>query len=203
MNGSVLIQSLKQLWGIIVLEYKYRGNLPSIESYHSQVKYALPFSGEWVVANGGVTEKNSHSWEIPTQRYAYDFVILDGAGSSFRGEETEAGSFYCYGRDILAPADGTVAEICTGNPDSRITKNRTASCNARDIRGNYVLICHSADEYSLLAHLKPDSIQVSVGQSIKRENRSLSVEIRGIPRSHISIFRCSWEKAFIPLPGCR
>ena len=40
MNGSVLIQSLKQLWGIIVLEYKYRGNLPSIESYHSQVKYA-------------------------------------------------------------------------------------------------------------------------------------------------------------------
>lgn len=57
MNGSVLIQSLKQLWGIIVLEYKYRGNLPSIESYHSQVKYALPFSGEWVVANGGVTEK--------------------------------------------------------------------------------------------------------------------------------------------------
>ena len=70
MNGSVLIQSLKQLWGIIVLEYKYCGNLPSIESYHSQVKYALPFSGEWVVANGGVTEKNSHSWEIPTQRYA-------------------------------------------------------------------------------------------------------------------------------------
>ena len=38
MNGSVLIQSLKQLWGIIVLEYKYRGNLPSIESYHPQVK---------------------------------------------------------------------------------------------------------------------------------------------------------------------
>ena len=32
MNGSVLIQSLKQLWGIIVLEYKYRGNLTVLKA---------------------------------------------------------------------------------------------------------------------------------------------------------------------------
>ena len=56
----------------------------------------------------------SHSWEIPTQRYAYDFVILDENGKSFCGEETEPSSFYCYGKDILAPADGVVAEIGTG-----------------------------------------------------------------------------------------
>ena len=83
MSGAILIQSLKQLWGMIVLEYKYHGNLPNIENYHTQVKYSLPFDGEWVVANGGVTEKTSHSWEIPTQRYAYDFIILDNTGSSF------------------------------------------------------------------------------------------------------------------------
>ena len=93
MSGAILIQSLKQLWGMIVLEYKYHGNLPNIENYHTQVKYSLPFDGEWVVANGGVTEKTSHSWEIPTQRYAYDFIILDNTGSSFKGIETEAGSF--------------------------------------------------------------------------------------------------------------
>ena len=85
MSGAILIQSLKQLWGMIVLEYKYHGNLPNIENYHTQVKYSLPFDGEWVVANGGVTEKTSHSWEIPTQRYAYDFIILDNTGSSLRG----------------------------------------------------------------------------------------------------------------------
>lgn len=170
MSGAILIQSLKQLWGMIVLEYKYHGNLPNIENYHTQVKYSLPFDGEWVVANGGVTEKTSHSWEIPTQRYAYDFIILDNTGSSFKGDETEAGSFYCYGRDILAPADGSVAEICTGNLDSGITKNRAVSCKARDIRGNYILICHSDQEYTLSAHLKPDSIQVSVG-AIRKKGR--------------------------------
>ena len=200
MSGAILIQSLKQLWGMIVLEYKYHGNLPNIENYHTQVKYSLPFDGEWVVANGGVTEKTSHSWEIPTQRYAYDFIILDNTGSSFKGDETEAGSFYCYGRDILAPADGSVAEICTGNLDSGITKNRAVSCKARDIRGNYILICHSDQEYTLSAHLKPDSIQVSVGQSVKRGEKIAEC---GTPRSRISIFRCSLGKAFIPLPGCR
>ena len=72
MNRAVLIQSLKQMWGIILLEYRYHGNLPDIE-YSPAVQYSLPFEGEWVVINGGVTKETSHSWEIPTQRYAYDF----------------------------------------------------------------------------------------------------------------------------------
>lgn len=83
MKRSILKQSLKQLWGIIVLEYKYHDRLPDIENYQSINQYSLPFEGKWTVVNGGVTEKLSHSWEIPTQRYAYDFVILDENGKSF------------------------------------------------------------------------------------------------------------------------
>ena len=99
MKRSILKQSLKQLWGIIVLEYKYHDRLPNIETYQSINQYSLPFEGKWTVVNGGVTEKLSHSWEIPTQRYAYDFVILDENGKSFCGEETEPSSFYCYGKE--------------------------------------------------------------------------------------------------------
>ena len=201
MSGAILIQSLKQLWGMIVLEYKYHGNLPNIENYHTQVKYSLPFDGEWVVANGGVTEKTSHSWEIPTQRYAYDFIILDNTGSSFKGDEPEAGSFYCYGRDILAPADGSVAEICTGNLDSGITKNRAVSCKARDIRGNYILICHSDQEYTLSAHLKPDSIQVSVGQSVKRGEKIAECGNSGNTSEPHLHFQVQLGKSFYSSPG--
>lgn len=168
MKRSILKQSLKQLWGIIVLEYKYHDRLPDIKNYQSINQYSLPFEGKWTVVNGGVTEKLSHSWEIPTQRYAYDFVILDENGKSFCGEETEPSSFYCYGKDILAPADGVVAEIGTGNPDSQITEERTVSCDAEDIRGNYILIEHTGQEYSLLAHLQPDSILVTEGQRVQR-----------------------------------
>lgn len=201
MNKAILIQSLKQLWGIIVLEYKYKEKLPSIETYHSQVKYSLPFSGEWVVANGGVTEKTSHSWEIPTQRYAYDFIILDEAGKSFEGDETRADSFYCYGKDILAPADGIIVELGVGNPDSEITKERRAACNAHDIRGNYILISHSDNEYSLFAHLKPDSALVSVGQSVKRGEKLAECGNSGNTSEPHLHFQIQLGKSFYSSPG--
>ncbi len=168
MNPSVLIQSIKQICGIIKLEYKRQGELPNKDNYSCAVNYSLPFNGEWTVVNGGVTQNDSHSWEIPTQRYAYDFIILDKSGKSFNGEETSPGSFYCYGKDILAPADGIVVEVGDGNPDSKITVDRKATCASSDIRGNYVLTQHGKGEYSLLAHLKPDSIKVSVSQHVSR-----------------------------------
>lgn len=168
MNFTIFLQSLKQMWGIIAIEYKYQGKLPNIENYQSKVKYSLPFEGKWYVANGGITQETSHSWEVPTQRYAYDFIKLDIDGNSFCGNETEAEAFYCYGQNILAPADGTVVEVLTGKPNSKITPSRAATCAANDIRGNYLLICHADNEYSLLAHLKPDSILVSEGQFVRR-----------------------------------
>ena len=168
MNKAILIQSLKQIWGIIVMEYRYHGDFPNPENYQSNIRYALPFHGPWTVVNGGVSEKTSHSWEIPTQRYAYDFLILDEEGKSFRGEGTAPEDFYCYGKEILAPADGIVAEVCTGNPDSSITAERKGACSGSDIRGNYVLLCHGEKEYALLAHLKPESVTVTVGQSVKK-----------------------------------
>ena len=77
MNKAVLIQSLKQMWGIIVMEHRYRGHFPDVDHYKSENDYTLPFHGAWTVVNGGVSKKTSHSWDIPTQRYAYDFLILD------------------------------------------------------------------------------------------------------------------------------
>ena len=88
-------------------------------------------------------QETSHSWEVPTQRYAYDFIILDEHGKSCRGDEISPSAFYCYGQDILAPADGKIAEVGKGHPDSVITPERSVSCVAKDIRGNYILIQHS------------------------------------------------------------
>ena len=146
MNIFIVGQSFKQLWGLIVLGRKYKGKYPEAGHYRGTVKYSLPFRGQWVAVNGGVTPEVSHSWQIPTQRYAYDFVILDSTGKSCRSGDTEPSAFYCYGQDILAPADGTVMETGTGRPDSKITADRKASCAARDIRGNYILIQHAAGE---------------------------------------------------------
>lgn len=201
MGISLLLQSLKQMWGMIVLEYKYQGKLPNPENYHSSIKYSLPFYGKWVVLNGGITERLSHSWDIPTQRYAYDFVVLDDAGSSFYGEETEVKSFYCYGKNILAPADGIIVEVGTGTPNSRITKNRDVSCSARDMRGNYILIRHADHEYSLLAHLKPDSILVTVGQTVKRGEKVAECGNSGNTTEPHLHFQVQMGTSFYSSPG--
>lgn len=201
MKNAIWIQSLKQIWGRRVLKHKLHGAFPNTGNYHAEVKYSLPFRGAWVVANGGITQKTSHSWDIPSQRYAYDFIILDKAGRSFGGKETEPSSFYCYGKDILAPADGTVAEVRVGEPDSRVTKDRAACCAARDIRGNYILIRHTENEYSLLAHLKPGSILVSAGQTVKRGDKVAECGNSGNTTEPHLHFQVQLGKSFYTSPG--
>ena len=41
----------------------------------SKNKYYLPMKGIWYIEFGGTKKKNSHSWDIIGQRYAYDFEI--------------------------------------------------------------------------------------------------------------------------------
>ncbi len=167
-NFSVFLQSLKQLWGMLVIPLRYGSNLPDAENYQCKVKYSLPFHGTWTVVNGGIDKTSSHSWEINTQRYAYDFVILDEKGYSSSGENKKTADYYCYGKKILAPADGEVVELQDKHPDSLLLGDGQVDCSAKDIRGNYILIRHADKEYGLLAHLQPESIRVKVGDTVKR-----------------------------------
>lgn len=168
MNKALFFQTLRQMQGIIALERRYHGALPNTDSFRSPIDFSLPFAGEWTVVNGGVTQALSHSWDVPTQRYAYDFLILDAGGRSSRSDKLTPDAFYCYGQPVLAPADGIVAEVLDGAPDSRISRRRRVSCQAPDLRGNYVLLHHGGDLYTLLAHLRPHSIRVAVGQRVRR-----------------------------------
>ncbi len=167
-NFSVFRQSLKQIGGMLTAPFRYGFHMPNAENYQCKVQYSLPFQGAWTAVNGGIDKKHSHSWSIQTQRYAYDFVILDEEGHSFSGEDTKLTNYYSYGREILAPADGEVVEIRDKYPDSPLLGRGQADCSARDIRGNYILIRHADKEYGLLAHLKPGSVCVKVGDTVKR-----------------------------------
>lgn len=167
-NSAVFFQSLKQMFGNLIISLRYGSRIPGAENYNGSVKYSLPFRGTWTVVNGGVEEAASHSWQILTQRYAYDFIIIDEEGKSFSGSRTNHEDYYCYGKEVLAPADGEVVEASDKYPDSAILESGEANCAARDIRGNYVLIRHADREYSLLAHLKQGSIRVKPGDAVKR-----------------------------------
>ena len=80
-------------------------------------------------------------------------------------------NYYCYGREVLAPADGVVVDVRTDCNDSIIMGGGKTDPLIKDIRGNYIVIQHAENEYSCLAHLKPDSISVKIGEHVKRKQK--------------------------------
>ena len=163
----VFYVSLLQIFGMLYTRIIHRFKLPSKETYACETDYILPFIGKWSVMNGGVTKTLSHSWGILSQRYAYDFLILDGDGKSFDRDSKTVQDYYCYGQEIVAPADGIVVNCSNVSKDSRVN-GRKAFCDAWDIRGNFIVIKHNEKEYSAIAHIAPGSISVKVGDAVKR-----------------------------------
>ena len=141
--------------------------LPSEQNYNCKVDYILPFEGKWTVFNGGIGQGLSHSWGIIPQRYAYDFIIVDDKGKSFAGDNKKLESYFCYGKNIIAPADGTVVQVSNNHKDSRVTGEKVY-CDTWDIRGNFIVLEHAKDEYSVCAHLIPGSIPARKGDSVKQ-----------------------------------
>ncbi|WP_343186898.1 M23 family metallopeptidase [Anoxynatronum sibiricum] len=160
--------SFLQIVGLLRIRKKYGKDLPDRHGFHSTVVYDLPFEGAWTVVNGCFTEEFSHSWGIPTQRYAYDFLMLDQNGQSYSGDPKNVESYYCYAQTILAPADGEVVEVAAHEAETILLGKGRFFNQASQIAGNYVVIKHGEAEYSTLAHLKKDSILVKVGATVLR-----------------------------------
>jgi murein DD-endopeptidase MepM/ murein hydrolase activator NlpD len=149
--------------------------IADVPSYRRKTRYSLPFrtpaEGEWYVFNGGPDEQTSHSWDLVSQRYAYDFVVVGVALRRWR-EGTEGrklADYLCYGEPVLAPADGVVVAVEDGIRDAPRPGTGWLDPFARHIAGNHVVIEHADEgEYSFLAHLAPGSISVGVGERVSR-----------------------------------
>lgn len=145
-----------------------RRAVPEAGAYRQKARYTLPFDGEWLVMNGGVTPDTSHSWELAGQRFAYDFVVADGEGRRHVDDGTRPEHYLAHGRPVLAPADGTVVAVRDGVRDAPRPGTGWLDWRARDFRGNWVAIRHAGGEHSFLAHLVPGSVRVAPGDRVRR-----------------------------------
>lgn len=131
--------------------------------YQTKTKLILPFRGTWMVSNGGRTvETNNHmkfaDGDGPkNQLYAYDFR----RGHTGSGEKLE--DYDVFGEDVLVPGDGVVIQIIDGAIDV-LPGERDRGVGV----GNMVIIDHQNGEYSLLCHFKHNSVQVKVGDHVKK-----------------------------------
>ncbi|HVV66646.1 MAG TPA: M23 family metallopeptidase [Candidatus Saccharimonadales bacterium] len=138
--------------------------MPLQAPLRNETELHLPFTGEWLCFWGGDTGRlNYHRLHnAPDQRFAFDFVKVDGSGSFYREDFPANANSYSFGSPIVSPAPGLVIDAMDELPDGEPgMPNETV----RAI-GNYVLIRHKEGEYSVLAHLQQGSVRVALAQSV-------------------------------------
>lgn len=161
---------------------EFTGSIP-IKSEFAQNKYIFPLRGVWY-AGWGASFHTGHRWAIP-EEFALDIAKIGESGLSHKGDGTRFNDYYAYGADVLAAANGRVTSVASDQPEDpsamqlpnesqeayftrlqkeqaeRLAKGLTA------IAGNYVMIDHGKNEYSLYAHLQPGSVRVHIGDQVK------------------------------------
>ena len=129
---------------------------------HTTLTYQFPFNDEWFVYWGGDNELFNYHYPIETQRYAYDFIKINkDSGMSYFEDGMRCKHYYAYNTPVYAPLNGVVVDI-----ENNIKDNRIGQTNQRQPLGNYVMIKHSTNEFSLIGHLKQHSIKVNIGDEI-------------------------------------
>lgn len=130
----------------------------SIDTEKPAATVRLPADQELTVVWGGDTKEVNNHVSTPDQRWAYDFLATPYFSNSTRLED-----YGCYGMPVVAPAAGSVSIAHDGEPDG----TPTILPNVAEMRGNFVAIKMETGTYLLIAHLKPGSVVVKTGETVK------------------------------------
>lgn len=126
-------------------------------------KLILPFEREWDVFWGGDTKENNYHVAVQSQKNAFDFLIQDKTGKSFKNNGQSNEDFYCFGENILSPCDAEAVMVIDGVKD-----NIPGEMNSFFATGNTVVLKTKNNEYIYLCHFKKHTIRVKEGQQVKQ-----------------------------------
>jgi urea transporter len=138
-------------------------NLYSYQSFTKRfpnfgwLQIKLPFMGEWYVSQGHDGDQ-THKGEWSD---AWDFVIINRDLSQYTYAGNNLKDYYCFGQNIIAPADGSVIVAEDG-----INDNNVGEVNTLKNWGNTVIIKHAEGLYSKMCHLQKGSITVKPGDNV-------------------------------------
>lgn len=146
--------------GLFVKPFK-EDNLPKLE--RNETKLILPFNGEWTVFWGGDTKELNYHIESEAQKNAFDIVITDKNGKTFKTDGKTNEDYYAFGKELIAPCDAEVVLVVDGIKD-----NTPGELNPIYIPGNTVILKTENNEFLFFAHFKQNSIVVKQGQKVKQ-----------------------------------
>jgi hypothetical protein len=101
------------------------------------------------------------------QRFAIDYVQVNAQSRRFEGDSLDNKSYFAYGRDALAVADGIVVAVKDSIPEN-VPGSRAVPITLETVGGNYVILDLGRGRYAFYAHLIPGSLRVRVGDRVRR-----------------------------------
>ncbi|MFN5857109.1 MAG: urea transporter [Pseudanabaenaceae cyanobacterium] len=154
--GQKLLARYPQASPEQTLDYEITARLRTRENYRA---IGLPFAGKWQVWQG-VDGRWTHQglW-----RYAYDFVLCDEEGQTYRNEGIQLSDYYAFQKPILSPVSGWVTRVVNDLPDCAI-----GTVDHVHNWGNYVLIYDERGFYVEISHFAQNTIIVKQGERINQ-----------------------------------
>lgn len=129
----------------------------------NKTSLSLPFKGEWTVFWGGDTREQNYHVDSEAQKNAFDMVITDSEGKSYRTDGKTNEDYYAFGKELIAPCDAEVVQVVDGIKD-----NLPGEMNPIYVPGNTVILKTANNEYLFFAHFKQNSIVVEQGQKVQQ-----------------------------------
>jgi urea transporter len=138
------------------LDYELTARIREQGNYRA---IALPFVGKWQVWQG-VDGRWTHQglW-----RYAYDFVLCDDEGNTYRHQGTKLTDYYAFQKPILSPISGWVTRVVSDLPDCAI-----GEVDHDRNWGNHVILYDDRGFYVEISHFAQNSIVVKQGDRLNQ-----------------------------------
>jgi murein DD-endopeptidase len=132
--------------------------------------------GPWVAVNGP-SNRSGHRITVLAvggearvpQRFASDWIKLGADGRLARGDSTVNANWHGYGEPVLAVADGVVVASGDGIGDNTPYRPGPARpITLETVGGNHVILGLQDGTFAVYAHLAPGTVQVRVGDRVRR-----------------------------------
>ena len=177
-------------FGVAPCEYDENKEIEMNNEFDNAVSVEFPLRGEWMAPHTPGTKIPSHGSDQLGQRYAFDFLQVNWNKKGVHYYDASKLRYllfgvpleknYCWGQNIYAPCEGKIVECKDGlkerNPVHLVSDLFVVLKNAffgdlknlHPILGNYIIMECENGIYAFFAHIKKDSIKVSVGDNIKK-----------------------------------
>ena len=157
---NISVDKQGKINGLFIKPFK-KTNFPKLE--RNSTALILPFKDEWTVFWGGDTKALNYHVEHEAQKNAFDFIVTDVSGKSYKTDGQTNEDYYAFGKEIIAPCDALVVLVVDG-----VNDNKPGEMNPIYVPGNTVILKTEKDEFLFFAHFKKHSIKVKEGQKVKQ-----------------------------------